>query len=314
MAISDRLATRSFRIKGDLDLNVRFLFVAPSRDVVVVGAGIIGCAVAYELARRGASVEVIDDRGAGFGATQASAGMLAPFNEAPDGGPLLEIAARGLDVFDDFVARLCLDAGPPLNYRRDGTLDVAFDHARLARLDQTSAILSARGIGAERLDARQVQAREPALSAVRPECIHLTSAQPSQAENVVQATVAGVSYYGDVLQYVVRTRTRDLLVLVPRTNPARFALDDSVWCSWSAEDVYLFSARQASVVMASLPRDAFASCIYPRRHRRSRFCNFACCLWWFRLSRRHRRRRRRCWRLQPCHQQGVRFTRDVHLG
>jgi hypothetical protein len=39
--------------------------------------------------------------------------------------------------------------------------------------------------------------------------------------------------------------------LVPRTNPARFALDDSVWCSWSAEDVYLFSARQASVVMAS---------------------------------------------------------------
>ena len=92
---------------------------------------------------------------------------------------------------------------------------------------------------------------EPALSAVRPECIHLTSAQPSQAENVVQATVAGVSYYGDVLQYVVRTRTRDLLVLVPRTNPARFALDDSVWCSWSAEDVYLFSARQASVVMAS---------------------------------------------------------------
>jgi spermidine/putrescine transport system ATP-binding protein len=92
---------------------------------------------------------------------------------------------------------------------------------------------------------------EPALSAVRPECIHLTSAQPSQAENVVQARVAGVSYYGDVLQYVVRTRTRDLLVLVPRTNPARFALDDSVWCSWSAEDVYLFSARQASVVMAS---------------------------------------------------------------
>ncbi len=92
---------------------------------------------------------------------------------------------------------------------------------------------------------------EPALSAVRPECIHLTSTQPGQAENVVQATVASVSYYGDVLQYVVRTRTRDLLVLVPRTNPARFALDESVWCSWSAEDVYLFSARQASVVMAS---------------------------------------------------------------
>ena len=92
---------------------------------------------------------------------------------------------------------------------------------------------------------------EPDLSAVRPECIHLTSAQPTQTENVVQATVAGVSYYGDVLQYVLRTRTRDLLVLVPRTNPERFKLGDTAWCSWAAEDVYLFSARQANVVMAA---------------------------------------------------------------
>ena len=67
----------------------------------------------------------------------------------------------------------------------------------------------------------------------------------------VEATVAGVSHFGDVLQYVVRSAHRDLLVLVPRTNPARFAVDDRVWCSWSAEDVYLFSARQADVVMAS---------------------------------------------------------------
>ena len=92
---------------------------------------------------------------------------------------------------------------------------------------------------------------ESALSAVRPECIHLSSAQPAKSENCVQATVAGVSYFGDVLQYVVRTRTKDLLVLVPRTNPERFQVDDAVWCSWSAEDVYLFSARQANIVMAA---------------------------------------------------------------
>jgi hypothetical protein len=28
-------------------------------------------------------------------------------------------------------------------------------------------------------------------------------------------------------------------------------VDDAVWCSWSAEDVYLFSARQANIVMAA---------------------------------------------------------------
>jgi glycine/D-amino acid oxidase-like deaminating enzyme len=48
-------------------------------DTIVIGAGVIGCAVAYELARRGASVELVDERPAGYGATQASAGILAPY-------------------------------------------------------------------------------------------------------------------------------------------------------------------------------------------------------------------------------------------
>jgi spermidine/putrescine transport system ATP-binding protein len=62
--------------------------------------------------------------------------------------------------------------------------------------------------------------------------------------------VAGVSHFGDVLQYVVTSGERDLLVLAPRLDAQRFAVGDQVWCSWSADDVYLFSARQADVVLA----------------------------------------------------------------
>ena len=53
----------------------------PSPDIIVVGAGIVGCAVAYELARRGASVQIVEERTAGMGATQAAAGILAPHIE-----------------------------------------------------------------------------------------------------------------------------------------------------------------------------------------------------------------------------------------
>ena len=70
----------------------------PPSDIIVVGAGIIGCAVAYELARRGASVRIVDDRPVGMGATQASAGILAPYIEADAGGPLLELTIRSLDL------------------------------------------------------------------------------------------------------------------------------------------------------------------------------------------------------------------------
>ncbi|MFM9085178.1 MAG: ABC transporter ATP-binding protein [Acidimicrobiia bacterium] len=91
---------------------------------------------------------------------------------------------------------------------------------------------------------------QPALAAVRPECIHLAAAAPAGPANATKARVAGVSHFGDVLQYVVTAGDRDVLVLAPRTNPNRFAVGDDVWCTWSADDVYLFSARQADVVLA----------------------------------------------------------------
>ena len=60
-------------------------------DVLVVGAGIIGCAVARELAVRDVNVAIVDARDVGRGATHASAGVLAPYIEAHEGGTLLDL-------------------------------------------------------------------------------------------------------------------------------------------------------------------------------------------------------------------------------
>ena len=98
-----------------------------------------------------------------------------------------------------------------------------------------------------------VPAGQDALAAVRPETISLSATKPSSDANFVSARVAGVSHFGDVLQYVVTAGTRDLLVQVSRTDPSRFTVGESVWCTWAAEDVYLFSARQADLVLAGTP-------------------------------------------------------------
>jgi len=92
---------------------------------------------------------------------------------------------------------------------------------------------------------------QPALAAVRPECINLSAAKPEDTRNSVSAKVAGVSHFGDVLQYVMAAGSRDILVQVARTNPARFSVGETIWCSWPAEDVYLFSARQSDLVLAT---------------------------------------------------------------
>jgi len=96
-----------------------------------------------------------------------------------------------------------------------------------------------------------VPSGEGALAAVRPETIQLSAEEPAGAGNRFRATVASFSHFGDVLQYVVSTGSRDVLVLVPRTSGRRFGPGDSVWCHWPADEVYLFSARQADVVLAA---------------------------------------------------------------
>jgi glycine oxidase len=140
-------------------------FVARPSDIIVIGAGIVGCAVAHELARRGASVEVVDDRPVGMGATQASAGILAPYIEAGEGSRLLDLTVRSLDLYDDFIARVSAESGVAVFYRRTGTIDIAVDERELHALQATANVLSQRGVPALMLDAATVRAEEPLLGA-----------------------------------------------------------------------------------------------------------------------------------------------------
>jgi glycine oxidase len=133
-------------------------------DVVVIGAGIVGCAVAYELARRGASVEVVDDRLPGMGATQASAGMLAPYNEARDESPLFDLTVRSLNLFDEFVERVSSESGIDIPYRRTGTLTVVTAAAEMGTLRRLAEALARRGVTADLLDGAGVRFEEPHLA------------------------------------------------------------------------------------------------------------------------------------------------------
>src|SRR5579871_2078124 len=133
-------------------------------DIIVIGAGVVGCSVAYELARRGASVEIVDERPVGMGATQASAGVLAPYIEAKEGSPLLDLTVRSLSMYDDFVGRVAEDGGLAVPYRRTGTLDVAADERELRDLRAIADVLARRGVPALVLDAAATRSEEPLVA------------------------------------------------------------------------------------------------------------------------------------------------------
>ena len=97
---------------------------------------------------------------------------------------------------------------------------------------------------------------ERALTAVRPESFELSAADSGQSANVLAGEVAGVSHFGDTLQFVIRSKTRDVIVLLPRQKAPNLHPGDRVWCQWSANDVYQFSAVQESLVLAEPASEA----------------------------------------------------------
>jgi glycine oxidase len=132
----------------------------PQADVIVVGAGIVGCAVGRELARRGAKVRIIEARSVGAGATLASAGVLAPYIEAHDRGALFPLMLRSLAMFDDFVRDASADSGLDVEYRRCGSLELAADDAAADALRATAVSADASLQWLDTEDARRI---EPAL-------------------------------------------------------------------------------------------------------------------------------------------------------
>lgn len=133
-------------------------------DVIVIGGGVIGCAVAFELAEAGARVRLIDGRQPGAGASQASAGILAPYVEGHDSKPLRDLGRRSLDLYEAFVARAVAASGQPVEWERRGTLEIAASDADVARLTRARATIAAEAVPGQWLEGEALHQAEPAVS------------------------------------------------------------------------------------------------------------------------------------------------------
>jgi glycine oxidase len=140
--------------------------MSESSNVVVVGGGVIGLSVAYELLRRGRGVTVLERGEPGCGATCASAGMLAPVSEAEIECPEQIVFGRdSLARYPELIRAVEEDAGPPgCGYRQEGTLWVAVNRDEREHLDHLAETVRLKGLAAERLSRDDVLDLEPRLS------------------------------------------------------------------------------------------------------------------------------------------------------
>lgn len=125
---------------------------------IVVGAGIVGTATAFELARRGVRVTLLDRAGISEGTTGLGEGNALCADK--DAGPELELAVAGLTLLGELEHRL----GPAARVRRKGALIVHPDERTWSGEPARAGRLRAAGVDACLLEPDAVRALEPRLT------------------------------------------------------------------------------------------------------------------------------------------------------
>ena len=157
-----------------------------------------------------------------MGATQASAGMLAPFTEAKDRNTtFLDLAVRSLDLYDEFVSRVALTSKISIGYKRTGTLDVASTPERMSALRDIASRLKARGVALSLLDPVETRNAEPELGRGVAGSLLIPAHGYVRAGELTRALVAAARCHGAQLVEGSRAkrvskRENDLLVETDR--------------------------------------------------------------------------------------------------
>jgi len=131
-------------------------------DTVVVGGGIIGVSLAFELRRRGQSVLVLDRQEPGREASWAAAGTISP---APD-HESLGIAALGCEsyrLYPEFAAAIEEASGQSAGFRPNGAMELFFDPDGETERDRRLKEIQSHDVTAEAISLGDARLREPAI-------------------------------------------------------------------------------------------------------------------------------------------------------
>jgi glycine/D-amino acid oxidase-like deaminating enzyme len=131
--------------------------VPADSDVVIIGGGVIGCAVAYYLSKQGARVTVVERAAVGSGASSANSGVISMATKKP--GLTLDLALASQRLYE----RLAWELQADIEYSVEGSLIVAENETEAAYLEELAAAQQAAGVPVQMVPAARCPEMNPLL-------------------------------------------------------------------------------------------------------------------------------------------------------
>lgn len=158
-----------------------------SVDVLIIGGGVIGCAIAYFLRKKQRDVVLLERGEIGGEASGAAAGLLAPLGPLSGPGPFADLVLAGFSALTALLPELEESSGIRLGYEQTGALRIIRNPKRIAHLQKRLASWEPLGLQLYWLSGEEARQREPLLTADTCAAIYAPEESQIQASAVVQA-------------------------------------------------------------------------------------------------------------------------------
>lgn len=171
-----------------------------SFDVAIIGGGIIGSSIAYQLSKMGRKVIIIEKDRLASQASSAAAGMLAAQAEIEEDGPLFQLALKGQAMFSALSGELYEYTGVDIEYVNKGMVKIAETEEIALEVKKQVAYQRKWDPKINWLDAKELQEMEPSLSPSVAGGMYLPNDGHVQPAKLTQAFSKAAVYFGAELR------------------------------------------------------------------------------------------------------------------
>ncbi|MFB3167573.1 glycine oxidase ThiO [Neobacillus sp. 179-C4.2 HS] len=167
-----------------------------SFDVAVIGGGINGASIAYQLSKIGRKVIIIEKNQLGCEASSAAAGMLAAQAELEQDGPLFQMALKSQKMFSDFSCELFEYSGVDIEYVNKGMYKIAESEEIAVEVKKQVTFQRKWDPAIKWLDTKELREMEPSLSTSLAGGMYLPNDGHVQPAKLTQAFAKAAVHFG----------------------------------------------------------------------------------------------------------------------